>query len=63
MYDKNKFSALQQINIILDLRNIANTVYKLHKDKMLTGPTGRAIVPRPRYLEKLPSDRVKGAKK
>lgn len=39
--DKTKFSALQQTNRILDLRNIADTVYKLHKDKMLTGPTGR----------------------
>jgi len=39
--DKTKSPALQQTNRILDLRNIADTVYKLHKDEMLTGPTGR----------------------
>ncbi len=31
----------QQPDIILDLRNMADTVYKLHRDEMLTGPTGR----------------------
>ena len=34
------------MNIILDLRNAADTLYKIYKDKLLTGaylPTGRPI--------------------
>nr|YP_006234287.1 hypothetical protein HusqMp45 [Phlegmariurus squarrosus]AEV55753.1 hypothetical protein HusqMp45 [Phlegmariurus squarrosus] len=41
----NIVTALQQTDIILDLRNLANTVYKLTKDDFfLHGPSGHSYI-------------------